>query len=286
MLPQSLASACGVKILQQGGSAADAAAVAMAAVLNVVEPCSTGIGGDAFALYFDSKTSKVSCLLGNGASSEHLTMEYLQSIGIGNADGMKALDPRSGLCVNVPGAASLWDDLSSHFGRLPLLQILTPAIDLADNGFPIGPITANQWANAYLQGEEAIRVFRTPPANWVHGTSSGMKYPSMGDIIRNTDLANTFRSLGEHGARGGFYNNYIGEAIITACREYGGVLTADDLDSHYTEDVTPIRILYQNHYIYECPPPTHGLAALLALNLIEATETRMQHPICQLIKCM
>jgi gamma-glutamyltranspeptidase / glutathione hydrolase len=181
---QPLASACGAKILEAGGSAADAA-VAMAACCNVLEPCSTGLGGDAFALYFDCRTGQVTCLLGNGATSENLSLEYLASKGIGIGPGQAPLDPVSGLCVNVPGAASLWEKLVQQHGRLSLSQVLTPAIDMAENGFPVGPVTAYQWAKGYLQGDEALRVFRTPPT----GYPEGQAYPSTGDIVRNPDLA-------------------------------------------------------------------------------------------------
>ena len=101
---QPLASAIGARVLQEGGTAADAC-VAMAAALNVTEPCSTGIGGDAFALYFDAATSKVTCVMGNGASPAAMSLEMLESKGIGNGPGMKRLDKFSGLCATVPGAA-------------------------------------------------------------------------------------------------------------------------------------------------------------------------------------
>jgi gamma-glutamyltranspeptidase / glutathione hydrolase len=100
----------------------------MAAALNVLEPCSTGIGGDAFVLYYDRKYDKVSCLLGNGRTGEALTLSHLESLGIGEGNGLNSLDPRSGLCITVPGAASLWEDVVLHHGRLSLLQVLTPAI--------------------------------------------------------------------------------------------------------------------------------------------------------------
>lgn len=268
---QPLASACGAKILEAGGTAADAA-VAMAACCNVLEPCSTGIGGDAFALYFDSKTSKVTCLLGNGATSENLSLNVLASRGIGIQPGQKPLDPVSGLCVNVPGAASLWETLVQKHGKLSLRQVLNPAINMAEQGFPIAPITAFHWATGYLQGDEAHRVFRTRP----DGYPVNKAYPSTGDVIRNADLGRTLRSLADHGAKAGFYNNYIGEAIVDACREYGGVLSAADLDAHVTRCVAPIRCKYKGKWIYECPPPTHGLAALLALNQLEELEKRKE----------
>jgi gamma-glutamyltranspeptidase/glutathione hydrolase len=177
---QPLASAVGVKILQNGGNAADAA-VAMAAVLNLTEPCSTGIGGDAFALYYEASTKKVHCLQGNGASAGAFTFQKLREKGF--AYDLKPLDPHSGLCVTVPGAAALWDDLVTIHGKLPLSTVLAPAIELAENGFPIHPVTSDAWNNAFIQGEEAIRVLR-PNNSPVHA----------GQLFVNKDLAQTFRT--------------------------------------------------------------------------------------------
>lgn len=177
---QSIASGVGVKILQAGGSAADAA-VAMAATLNLIEPCSTGIGGDAFALYYEAETKKVHCLQGNGASAAAFTLDALRSKGY--AHDLKPLPQYSGLCVTVPGAAALWDDLVTTYGSLSLQEVLQPAIDLAEHGVPIGQVTAEAWSKAYLQGEEAHRVLRP--------NGQAIK---PGQIFVNKDLAETFRA--------------------------------------------------------------------------------------------
>jgi gamma-glutamyltranspeptidase/glutathione hydrolase len=140
---QPIASSIGAKILSQGGNAADAA-VAMAAALNVLEPCSTGIGGDAFVLYYEAKTKKVYCLQGNGASSANISLDMLKKRGIGLGSGLSPLPFRSGLCVTVPGAPALWDDVVTKFGRKSLREVLSPAIKLAREGFPVSPVTAEQ----------------------------------------------------------------------------------------------------------------------------------------------
>lgn len=253
---QPLASAIGVKILQGGGNAADAA-VAMAAALNVTEPCSTGIGGDAFALYYEASTQKVHCLQGNGASALAFDLDALRARGI--AHDLQPLDPHSGLCVTVPGAAALWDDLVSAHGQLPLAEVLAPAIALADDGFPVHPVTAAAWSSGYLQGAEAHRVLR-PKA--VQG----------GQMMRNPDLAETFRTVALKGAREGFYHGRIAEAIVQAAGEYGGLLTMDDLSVHRTSSEAPISTDYKGIRIYQTPPPSHGLAVLLALNIVEEYE--------------
>ena len=297
----------------------------MASMLNVLEPCSTGIGGDAFALYFDASVSssdssnnqdsignsKVSCYLGNGATGENISLETLKQHGFGVEEGLQPLDSRHGLAITVPGAAALWEKVNQHHGRLTMQQCMQPAIDLAESGFPVGPVTAFQWSKGYLQGDEALRVLRTPPDGYIpansniKNTKKNMKnnekmsnslpnppqsadskstaglnncitgdatgdYPCVGDIMKNPDLAQTFKDLATLGAKDGFYNGRIGGAIIEAVNSIGGALTEADLDSHYTECVEPIRVSYKDHYIYECPPPTHGIAALLALNLLEA----------------
>ena len=260
---QPLASSTGIRILENGGNAADAA-VAMAAVLNLTEPCSTGIGGDAFALYYEAKTKKVHCLQGNGASPRALTLEYLNSIGIGVGEGLKPWDSRCGLCVTVPGAAALWEDMVVSHGKLTLNQVLAPAISLAENGFPLSPVTAEYWKDSFIQGEEANRIFRPNGAP-----------VKPGQLFKNPDLANTFRSLAEQGAKKGFYSGPIAEAIVEAVREIGGVMSLDDLISHSTQHEDPISTVYKGLRIYQTPPPSHGLCVLVALNLIQACEKRL-----------
>ena len=154
---QPLATAIGVKILDKGGTAADAA-VAMAAALNVTEPCSTGIGGDAFALYYEKSSGEVTCLQGNGATSSSFSLEMLRERGI-SLEG-RPLDPHSALCVTVPGAPMLWEDLVKKYGSMSLAEVLAPAARLAREGFPVGPVTSRQWSTEFLQGQEALRVFR------------------------------------------------------------------------------------------------------------------------------
>ena len=257
---QPLASAIGISILQKGGTAADAA-VAMAAALNVTEPCSTGIGGDAFALYYDaSNNGKVTSFQGNGATSADFTLELLAQRGY-SVDS-QPLDPHSGLCVTVPGAAMLWEDLVKEHGKLSMIEVLEPAIKLGREGFPIGPITAKQWTTEFLQGEEAFRVFRPNGAN-----------PVVGQMFKNPDLANTFESVANHGVKNAFYSGTIADAIVEAVAAYGGVLNKSDLQAHKTAREAPISAVFKGIRVYETPPPTHGLAALIALSLIDKIST-------------
>eukprot|EP01034_Spumella_vulgaris_P028975 gene28975-35939_t len=139
-----------------------------------------------------------------------------------------------------------------------MAQVLAPAIELADDGFPIHPITAQQWSNGFLQGAEALRVLK--------------RSPTAGDVLRNPDLAETFRTLAELGAREGFYTGRIAEAIVAATKEFGGVLELEDLAHHTTAFDEPSSTVYKGIRVYETPPPTHGVAALIALRLIEEVE--------------
>mmetsp|Transcript_8910 Transcript_8910/g.13378 ORF Transcript_8910/g.13378 Transcript_8910/m.13378 type:complete len:586 (-) Transcript_8910:154-1911(-) len=254
---QPLAASIGRSVLESGGGAADAA-VAMAAALNIIEPCSTGIGGDAFALYYDASTREVSCFMGNGAAPEGLSLDVLDSRGIGVQPSQLPLDPHSGLCITVPGAASLWEDVVLSKGRKSLGDVLAPAIALGEEGFVLGPVTASQWAGGFLQGEEAMKVFRPDG-----------RPPAAGEVVYNRDLARTFRELSEKGAKEGFYKGRIADAIVQASTSFGGVLSSSDLAAHRTDILNPSSTVYKGYRVYETPPPTHGIAALMALNVME-----------------
>jgi len=252
---QPLAAEAGMRILQQGGNAADAA-VAVAAALNVLEPCSTGIGGDAFGLFWDAKARKMQCMMGNGRSPSGLTMEAVRAAGFKGT----ALSPFHPLAVTVPGAAAAWEDAVKQWGRLPLAQVLQPAIELAEGGFAVGPVTAHQWAGC-------ARQLKGPGAQALRAPDGGP--PRAGQLIYNRDLAATLRSLAEHGAAKGFYSGRIAEAIVAALAEGGGVLSGADLAAHRTVFPDPISTTYRGHKVYEVPPPTQGIAALVALNILE-----------------
>lgn len=253
---QPLASEAGLRTLQLGGTAADAC-VAAAAALNVAEPCSTGIGGDAFALFYNGMTKDVECLQGCGRSPAAMTLEAVRNHP--QMEGRTELPPLSGLCVTVPGAASAWEAAVSRWGNLPLSTVLEPAIELAEQGFPVSPGIARAWKAS----EEVLQS----------GTCDtflpGGRAPCVGDIFRNPDLGQTLRSLGEHGAHRGFYTGRIADAIVKATSQRGGFLDKDDLAAHVTACVDPISTTYNGFRLWECPPPTQGVTALMALNLLE-----------------
>ena len=250
---QPLAVAAGLEALRAGGSAADAA-IATAAALNVTEPASTGLGGDAFALYYDAQTRAVFALNGSGRSPRALTLDRLRRDGFS-----EALPPYHPYCVTVPGAAAAWCDLSARFGRLPLSTTLAPAMQLAEEGFPVAPLTAYAWQRS---AETQLRA----AVNGIELTLNG-RGPRAGEIFRNPGLARTLRLLAI-GGKDAFYRGPVAEAIVAVLREAGGCMALDDLAAHTTAWAEPLSTVYRGLRVYECPPNGQGLAALLALNLL------------------
>ncbi|MBX7213858.1 MAG: gamma-glutamyltransferase family protein [Thermoflexales bacterium] len=249
------ATAAGLEILRQGGTAADAA-VAAAAALNVVEPTSTGIGGDCFALYFDARTGAVSALNGSGRAPRGLDAALIERQGLREGDQIR--DPYHAHCVTVPGAAAGWLDALSKHGRMTAREVLAPAIRMAEEGAPIGPVTAFFWARA---AERQLRG--RGEAMLIEGRA-----PRAGERFRNPGLARTFRALAE-GGKAAFYTGEIAARIVAAVQGFGGVMTPADLAAHASTFEAPISTTYRGHRIWECPPNGQGLAALLTLNVLE-----------------
>jgi gamma-glutamyltranspeptidase/glutathione hydrolase len=261
---QPLAVAAGLEALSAGGSAADAA-IAAAAVLNVTEPSSTGLGGDCFALYYDARTGQVSALNGSGRSPAALTLERLHRQGIAGE-----LPPYHAHTVTVPGACAGWCDLIERYGRLPMAVTLAPAIRLAEQGFPVAPLTAQAWESG------ARRQLRTTPGG-VELTIDG-RAPHPGEIFRNPGLRRTLERIAAGGKRA-FYEGEIAEAIAAAVQGAGGCLDADDLAAHHSTWEGPISSLYRGLRIWECPPNGQGLTALLALNILEGFDLAEMEPL-------
>ncbi len=254
---QPAASAAGAEVLSRGGNAADAA-VAAAAALQVTQPCSTGLGGDAFCLYYDAAHRTVRAINGSGPAPRSLNLdvcrEAARTAGTGNR-----IPPYHAYTVTVPGAAAAWELTLSTFGRLSLGDVLAPAIRLAENGFPVAPLTAKWWATGvekqlsqHTHGHELMIDGRAPRA---------------GESIALAPLARTLRAIAEGGADA-FYRGEIAVRIEEAVREAGGVLGRDDLASFAAEEVSPISVEYRGFRVWECPPNGQGLAALIALNVL------------------
>lgn len=254
---QPLAVAAGLELLARGGTAADAA-IAAAAALNVTEPTSTGIGGDAFALYYEATTGSVHALNGSGRAPSALTLERLQREGFG-----EQLPPFHAYTVTVPGAASAWEALLRRFGKFSFADVLTPAIRLAREGFPVSPITAYFWERG------AARQLAAAPNG--QELTLGGRAPHAGEVFINPGLARTFETLATEGARA-LYEGRISQSIVDVVQQAGGCLTREDLAAHTAEWVTPIGVNYRGLRMWECPPNGQGLAALLALQVLDGFD--------------
>jgi len=254
---QTLAVAAGLQVLQCGGNAADAA-IATAAALNVTEPTSTGLGGDAFALYYEGKTRQVYALNGSGRAPRALTLERLQKEGLGSS-----LPTDHPYTITVPGAAAAWCDLVERFGRLPMAKVLEPAVSLAEKGFPVAPITAYYW-------QRAAQGILSRAVNGRELTLDG-RAPEAGELFRNPGLAKSLRTLAEGGKKA-FYEGAIAKAVVAIIQTAGGCLSLEDLAQHTSTWTEPISTIYRGLRIFECPPNGQGLATLLALNLLEGFD--------------
>ncbi len=254
---QPLAVAAGLEVLALGGNAADAAAAA-AAALNVTEPTSTGIGGDCFALYYDSASRQVSALNGSGRAPAALTLERLEREGY-----RQALPPLHPYTITVPGACAGWCDLVERHGRFSIARVLAPAIRLAEEGFPVAPVTAYFWARG---AERQLRQARGGSELTIDGRA-----PRAGEVFRNPGLARTLRAVAE-GGKEAFYRGAIAAAIAAIVQEAGGCLAESDLAAHHSTWDEPISTTYRGLRIWECPPNGQGLAALLALNILEGFD--------------
>ncbi len=250
---QPLASMAGVQILERGGNAVDAA-IAANATMGLMEPTSNGIGGDLFAIVYEAKTKKIYGLNSSGWSPKALTPELLASKNI------TKMPERGVYTVTVPGAVAGWNALRERFGTLPFSTLLAPAIYYADNGFPVNQVTAGLWRNS-------TKFLASHPNSAATFLING-ESPKAGQVFRNPDLANSLRRIAEKG-RDGYYKGPTAEAIVAIEKEFGGVMTVEDLADFQPEWVTPISTTYRGWTVYEIPPNTQGIAALIMLNLME-----------------
>lgn len=247
-----LAAQAGLQILRQGGNAADAA-IATAAVLNVTEPASTGIGGDCFALFFDAKTGQVTALNGSGRAPAGLTIDLLKR------QGLQEIPLHSPHAVTVPGAVRGWEDLLSRHGRMTLKEVLVDAIHYAQDGYPVHPIFGASWRRAEPLLQQGAHTEDYLPA------------PQVGQIMQLPGLAKTLQIIAEGGAEA-FYTGETAQAIVTTLQALGGTMALADLKAHTSSWVEPISTTYRGVTVYECPPNGQGLAALIALNIAEGWD--------------
>jgi gamma-glutamyltranspeptidase / glutathione hydrolase len=248
-----LAAQAGVRILEQGGNAVDAA-IATNAMMGVVEPMMNGIGGDLFAIVYDAKANKLYGLNASGWAPKGLTIEYLEKQGIRSV-------PQQGVnSITVPGAVDGWQKLADKFGRKKLTEDLVAAIRTAQEGFPVPEWDAAYWAGSvnYLRSDEAATKAYLPED----------RAPRIGEVFRNPDLAWSLEQIARHG-RDGFYKGEIAKKILEAMKRHGGPMAEADLAEFSSEFVEPISTTYRDWTVYELPPNVQGLAALEMLNVME-----------------
>ena len=253
---QPLASAAGLRVLQEGGNAIDAA-VAAAGVLAVVEPTMNGIGGDLFALVFDPDTGTLDALNASGRSAHTATRDAFAQRGLDQIPG------RGILSVSVPGVVDGWAELLSRHGTLPLGQVLAPAIRYAREGFPVSEIIAEQWRDAapvLARDTKAADTFLP-----------GGRSPTPGAVFSNPRLAASLEAIARDG-RDAFYRGAIAKAIVADVERREGLLTARDFAEHRSDWTAPISTTYRGYEVFEMPPNTQGIAALEMLNVLEGFD--------------
>jgi gamma-glutamyltranspeptidase/glutathione hydrolase len=253
---QPLATQIALDILRRGGSAVDAAIAANAA-LGLMEPTGCGIGGDLFAIVWDSGKEELAGLNASGRSPRSLTLEELRRRGL---EKIPSFGP---LPVSVPGAVDGWFELHGRYGRLPMREVLAPAIRYARDGFPLSEVIAYYW------GRNAERLKDYP--GFAEVFLPGGRAPVKGEIFRNPRLADTYEAIAE-GGRDAFYRGDMARAIGDYMAENGGFLSYEDLAAHRSEWVAPVSTSYRGYDVWEIPPNGQGIAALQMLNILEGYD--------------
>ena len=266
---QPLAAQAGLRVLMRGGNAIDAA-VATAAVLNVVEPMMTGMGGDLFAIVYIAKDRKLYALNASGMAPSGATIAHLNALGYvrdpsnpGPGSGM----PVYGILpVTVPGAVWGWEELLRRFGTLSFKEVLQPAIDYAESGFPVSERIASDWRLPAVPG---IAGHDAPDPDSVRTWYVDGQPPVVGQLFRNPDLAHSLRLLQRQG-RAAFYRGEIARAIVEKSNRLGGTMTLADLAAYRGVWSAPAVSRYRGFEVFELPPPSQDWATLEMLNILEA----------------
>ncbi len=252
---QPLASAAALRVLREGGNAIDAAVTA-ATTLSVVEPMMTGAGGDLFAIVWSAKDQQLYGLNASGYSGSRATIEYFQNKGLEEIP-LEGLEP-----VTVPGAVDGWNKLLDRFGTISLGRALQPAIRYAEEGYAVSPVIAGDW----VRGVEKLRKFPTSRETFLIDGNA----PEPGDIFRNPNLAETYRTLAKN--PDSFYRGQVAEEIAAYVEANGGLFTLEDLNNYHAEWVDPISTTYRGYEVFELPPNGQGIAALEMLNILEGFD--------------
>ena len=253
-----LATQIGIDILKDGGNAIDAAIAANAAI-GLMEPTGNGIGGDLFAIIWVEKDKKLYGLNASGRSPKNLTLDYFKE---NNMTQIPAYGP---LPVSVPGCVDGWFEMHKRFGKISMEDILNPAINYAENGFPVTELVsyymevANKNFNQYPNFKETYHI---------NGYT-----PKKGQLFKNKDLGKTLRLIAEKG-RKGFYEGPVAKTISDFIIDQGGFLSFEDLKNHSSDWIEPVSTNYRGYDIWELPPNGQGIAALQILNLLESFDIK------------
>lgn len=258
---QPLASQAGLAVLQNGGNAVDAAVTA-AAVLSVVEPYMTGIGGDMFAMVWLEQEQRLIGINGSGHAGALMTPDKLA--------GRNRVPDEGAQSITLPGALSGWAMLLETHGTISLAQALAPAIALAENGFPISKTTAEEWG---LFESKINYDLGARSTFWIDGART----PVAGEWFVNTDYANTLKLIAAEGPKV-LYGGKLGEKIAARVQELGGFLTPSDFANYQAQWVEPMSVSYKEYRLWELPPNGQGIAALEMLKILEPYDLKaMQH---------
>ena len=255
---QPLATQVALDILKAGGSAVDAAIAANAA-LGLMEPTGSGIGGDLFAIVWDAEKKELAGLNASGRSPQSLSLAHFREQDLAEVPYLGPLP------VSVPGAVDGWFELHERYGRLPMEEVLAPAIRYAREGFPVSELIAHLWD---LNAET-----RKDFPGFAETFLPGGEAPDKGDVFRNPRLAATYEKIAS-GGRDAFYEGDIAREIDAYMAEHGGFLRYEDLAEHESEWVEPLSANYRGFDVYELPPNTQGIAALQMLNILEGFDLR------------
>jgi gamma-glutamyltranspeptidase/glutathione hydrolase len=255
-----LATQIGLDVLKSGGNAIDAAIAANAA-LGLMEPTGCGIGGDLFAIVWDAKTQQVYGLNASGRSPQALTLEYFRK------EGMEKIPSLGPLPVSVPGAVDGWFSLHERFGSKPMPELLAPAIDYAEKGFPLTELIA--W---YMQRSVPNYIRRGfPNVEETYLGQNGGVLRNEGEVYRNPFLASTYRKIAA-GGRDAYYKGDIAKTIADFIQSQGGFLSEEDFAAHKSEWVAPVSVNYRGYDVWELPPNGQGIAALQMLAILEGYD--------------
>lgn len=261
---QPLAVQIGVDILKRGGSAVDAA-VAVNAALGLMEPTSCGIGGDLYALVWDNKEKKLYGLNASGRAPYAATIQYFRE------RNMSSIPTSGPLSWSVPGCVDGWDALLKKWGKLPMKDILAPAIAYAEAGFPVSPVIAGYW----LIGERMLARSNNPHhvgLRTIFYPNNG-RGPRAGEIFKNPMLARCYRLIAEQG-RDAYYKGPIAARLLKYSQSVGGLFTQQDFDDTAATWVEPVSTDYRGYTVCAIPPPGQGIATLQMLNTLEAYDLK------------